>query len=366
MIPAATIPEPAVRGSRFGARRWRRGRNAKLPTKLGVFLETFRFHIGPWLRAYRGGRELVHQCGAPQGAGRGGVVAVVPYYGNEALLAVFLDHHRRLGIADFVFLDLSASGKLAASLGAESDCAVWRPHRQSAPQGTISWLNHLRSRYANGRWCLSLDPNELFVFHRCETRQIADLTEFLEAERRDHIFALLLDMYGDEPAAGLRLEEGVDPLDALPYFDRLGYVTSGPHRYRNVTVRGGVRRRTLYPDTPRQSPILNRIPLVKWRWYYVYISGTRLLMPSRLNTSHSPWHSSPTASVLSLALLDSDERLALAWLADAEPMASGGGGLWGAGLMELRRRRLKENISERFTGSASLVACGLINPGQWF
>jgi Glycosyl transferase family 2 len=322
--------------------------------------------MGPWLRGYWSGRELVRQCGALRRGRRRGPLAVVPYYGNETLLSAFLDHHRRLGIAEFVFLDLSAAGKLAALLRAESDCAVWRPRRESVPQRTISWLNHLRWRYASGRWCLSLDPSELFVFHRCETRQIADLTDFLEAERRDHIYALVVDMYGDEAAANLRLEKGAHPLDALPYFDGQGYVANGPHRYRNVIVRGGVRRRTLYCDNPRQSPVLNRIPLVKWRWYYVYIAGTRLLVPFRLNTSHSPWHSSPTASLLSLALLDSDERLVLGWLAEGGAIAAGGSRPPSPGLIELRRRRLREDISERFTGSAALVDCGLINPGQWF
>ena len=291
---------------------------------------------------------------------------MVPYYGNETLLPAFLDHHRGLGVGEFVFLDLSASGRLAAILAGESDCAVWRPRLGSGPQRAISWLNHLRRRYATGRWCLSLNPTEFFVFYRCETRQIGDLTDFIEAERRDHLYALLVDLYGDEPAARLRLDTEEHPLDVLPYFDALGYVTSGPHRYRNVVVRGGVRRRALYSDSPRKTPALSRIPLVKWRWYYVYIDGTQLLMPSRLNTSHSHWHSSPTACLLSLALLDSDEQVVLGWLAEKRPSISARGRALGPDLVEMRRRRLKEDLSERFCGSESLVDCGLINPGQWF
>jgi hypothetical protein len=297
---------------------------------------------------------------------RVGVVAVVPYYGSDGLLRPFLDHHRRLGVDEFVFLDLSAAGQLAACLSEERDCTVWRPRREVAPERAEDWLNFLRRRYATGRWCLSLQPNELFVFRSCETRQIGDLAEFLEGEKRDHIFALLVDMYGDEPADKLSLRVGEDPLEALPYFDALGYVTSGPHRYRDVIVRGGVRRRALHADAPRQSPALNRIPLVKWRRHYVYVAGTRLLMPPHLNNPHSPWHSSPTACLLSFALLESDEGLVRAALAEGGRTVRGGGKPAYSGLLELRRRRLKTEISERFTGSEVLVACGLLNPGQWF
>ncbi len=366
MIPAATRPEPALRGPQLGAKRRRATRFGKAVARFGAGVGVIRLSLFLWLRSYWRGRQLVRFFGGRGGGQKSGPVAIVPYYGNEALLPAFLDHHRRLGIEEFVFLDLSAGRKLGAVLAGESDCAVWLAPLGAAPQRALDWLNHLRRRYGCGRWCLSLEPNELLVYRHCETRQVADFTAFLETERRDHVYALLVDLYGDKPAAGLRLEKGEDPLSVLPYFDPLGYITSGPHRYRNVIARGGVRRRTLYCEAPRQSPALNRIPLVKWRWYYVYAAGTRLLMPPRLNTSHSNWHSSPTACLLSLALLDSDEGLVRAWLSEEGQVAAAGGRLSNPGLMELRRRPLKEDVSARFCGSESLVACGLINPGQWF
>ncbi|HVH76265.1 MAG TPA: glycosyltransferase family 2 protein [Stellaceae bacterium] len=364
MIPAPIRPEPAARGPRFAGRSLP-FRIDKMQARLREVGDTLRLNLWPLARSQWSGRELRRRTGPARPAGRG-VVAVSPYYGNERLLQPFLDHHRQLGVDEFVFLDLSVEGGLAAALADEGDCAVWRPRGEPEPARAIYWLNYLRRRYASGRWCLSLEPNELFVFCRSECRQLRDLTDFLEAERRNHLYALVVEMYGERPAATLNLRPGEHPLAALPYFDGLGYATTGPHRYRNVVVRGGVQRRTLYWDMPRRSPALNRIPLVKWHWNYLYVAGTRLLMPRRLNTSHSPWHSTPTACLLGFALLDGEAALARAAMAESGQIARGGGSAAYPGIAALRRYQLKEDVSRRFTGSAALVDCGLLNPGQWF
>ena len=322
--------------------------------------------LWPWLQARLSGWQLAQLSGAAAATHDHGVVAVVPFYGSHDLLTAFLAHHRGIGVDQFVFLDLSGKGNLAAGLAEHKDCAVWRPRGRTDPERAIHWLNYLRWRYATGRWCLSLEPSELFVFRNCEWRRIKDLIEFLHAENRNHLFGLVVEMYGDGPALEAGLKPGENPLDKLPYFDAYGYDTLGPGRWRNVVVRGGVLRRTVFQDTPFRSPPLNRVPLVKWRWYYGYLAGTRLMMPRRLNVPHSRWHTSPTACLLRFALLDGDAALAVAARAEAtQIVADRSLGAYSA-LAALRRRPLKQELSLRFTGTASLVSCGLLNPGQWF
>ena len=320
----------------------------------------------PRLKRYWNGRSLDHRSGAGQATAAKGVVAVTPFYGNSAMLPCFLEHHRRLGVDQFVFLDLSEDGGLARRLGDDLDCAVWRPRAAADPEQAIFWLNFLRRRYATGRWCLSLEPSDLFVFARSESRRIKDLTDFLETEHRDHIYALVVEMYGDRPTAGAGLDADDSPLDRLPYFDPLGYWVSDVGHHRNVVMRGGVQRRTLYAETPARSPSLSRIPLVKWSRFCAYVAGTRLMVPARLNTPHSSWHSSPTACLLRFALLDDDTSLAMAAAAEGGEIVRDGGGSSYAALPRLRRRDLKHAASARFRASTDLVDCGLLNPGQWF
>jgi hypothetical protein len=324
-----------------------------------------KYQMLPWLMARWSGRLLQHEGGPAKAADRTGLVIVAAYYGNNALLASFVEHHRRLGVREFVFLDLSTEDDPLSQRIAGS--AVWRPRGKWGALQVLHWLNFLRQRYATGRWCLSLETSDLFVFYRSESRQIGDFIDFLESESRDHLYALVIEMYSADPAVMLRLEPGEDLLGKLPFFDPYGYSTApNPGPYREVIVRGGVQRRALFATEPSRSPALNRIPLTKWTRFSAYVADTRLMMPRRLNIPHSPWHSSPTACLLRFALLNSEASLATAAQVEAQKIIEDGGGLSYAGAPDLRKRVLKQEFSTRYTGTRDLVDCGLLNPGQWF
>jgi hypothetical protein len=371
MIPAMPLShrtEPAASRSLasvlVGLPGWMVARLRSAPAELSTMA---RQNLIPWLRARRAGRHLCHLSGPATATSQGGVVAVSPFYGNYSLLPAFLDHHRGLGIAEFVFLDLSAAGGLARHLAEAAGCAVWRPSDEPAPGQVLYLLNYLRERYATGRWCLSLEPSEMFVFQRSEARKIGDLTEFLQSEGRGHVHAAIVEMYGEQPAAGFEFSPGEHPLDALPYFDPTGYtIVSDNGPCGNVVLQGGVQRRTVFAQDPRQSPALNRIPLVKWGRFHAYLAGTQLLTPYRLNAPHYRYHTTPTACLLRFALLDGEAVLAAAARAEAQGAESELRVPFYAGVAALRRMQLKREFSVRFNTSADLVECGLLNPGQWF
>jgi Glycosyl transferase family 2 len=326
----------------------------------------FRYILPPFVSSYYHGRSLDRISEDPPRRSKRSVVAVVAYYGNERLIPGFLRYHRRIGVEDFVFLDLSPQHRLADLLEWESDCVVWRPRGTPSPRLAIHWLNFLRRRYGIGRWCLSLEPSEFLVFQRSESRDIRDLIEFLVVEQRNHLFALSVDMYGDQHAAAIPFSAGDDPLAALPYFDPVGYACHGVGRLRSLPTRGGVQRRILFADAPRNAPALNRIPLVKWRWYFSYLAATRLMAPGQLNTAHAPWHLSPTACLLRCALLDDDLSLAIAERAERTVLVADRATPSYPGVFKLRELRLKHSASARFSTSQDLVKWGLLTPGQWF
>lgn len=328
---------------------------------------TFAYLVKPWIRsALFGPTELQLQLGPPSRRRPGGVVIVTPYRGEVNQIAPFIEHHAKMGVKEFVFLDLSVDGSLRPLLEGKPNCALWRPRRPDRITHVVYWLNFLRRKYATGRWCLSLEPSERFVFYRSETRSITDLIDFLTSEQRDHIYAIFLEMYGDSRAEDIHLDTGEDPADKLRYFDAFGYSAPEAGRLSNVIIRGGIQRRILYRTNPEDSPSLNRIPLVKWRWFFAYISGRRLMMPQRLNTPHAPWHSSPTACLLRYALLDPAPSIDLAARIDATEIMSDGRRSCYDAVPALRQSALKHDFSGRFTESLDLVEVGLINPGQWF
>ncbi len=321
----------------------------------------------PWIKAsFWGLIELKLEQGPPSRARKGGVVVVAPYRGEVSQIQPFIDFYKRAGIGEFVFLDLTPDQSLSKHIKGQENCAVWCSRIQGHYKHAIYWLNFLRRKYASGRWCLSLEPNERFIFHKCETRSIQDLVEFLDSERRDHIYAMLIEMYGDVPAQDIDLSPGEDPAEKLPYFDAFGYSAPEVGPFSNIIVRGGLQRRTLYREAPKDSPALNRIPLTKWRWHFAYISGRRLIMPTRLNSPHSQWHSAPTACLLRYALLDGDVSVELAARVDGTELVTDGRLSCYLGLQELRNLTLKHDFSVHYKGSSDLVDAGLLNPGQWF
>ena len=139
------------------------------------------------------------------------------------MLSACIAHHRRLGVNFFVLLDLSEAGGLAVELKDAADCVVWRPRGAVRLKRALLWLNYLRRRYATGRWCLSIEPSDFIAFRHSETRKLKDLIEFVESERRNRIYGVAVEMYGDRPAAELSLRAGRRiRATFLPLFDPLG------------------------------------------------------------------------------------------------------------------------------------------------
>jgi hypothetical protein len=304
--------------------------------------------------------------GAADGTKLKGLTAVVPFYGDPWLLPWFLNYYRKLGVGYFVFLDLDAKQELDEWLAGAQDCAVWRPVGFMHPGNTIHALNFLRHRYAMDKWCLSLDPFDLLVFPKSETRHVRDLIDFAESEKRDHVFAVVVDAYGERPARLMDVSGDTSPEELLPYFDRFGYQTADANPTLDVPILGGVQRRALYGDTPRLAPPLNRIPLAKISRHVFYIAATRKLVPHSMNTPHSDWHSSTTACLLRYAMLGDEISLHVAKQAEGGELYPEHKNALYDGSEKMASMSLKNQTSGRFSSSRDLLDCGLLNNGQWF
>ena len=336
----------------------------------GAFSESRKFFFRyTWplkLAALSAGRRLKHVSGKPDGKKTSSVIAVIPYYGDHRMLPWFLAYYRRLGIKLFVFLDISADQDLSGRLDSAADCAVWQPGGFMHPGKTIDALNYLRHHYARNKWCLSVEPYDFLVFPKSEIRHIRDLTDFIESEQRKHVFAIVVDAYGDVPASQLQVSANVSPFEQLPYFDRFGYQTAAEEALKVIPILGGVQRRYLYGDEPQRAPALNRIPLIKLNWDCYYLASTRVVVPSFLNTPHSEWHSTTTCCLLRYALLGTEMPLHIARQAEPAQLYPDSVTPLFAGSEAMISAFLKNQGSQRFRSSRDFLECGLINNGQWF
>lgn len=193
-----------------------------------------------------------------------------------------LDYYRNLGVQTFFIVDNDSTDGTLDYLSRQQDINLW--HTQSSYRAArfgLDWMNWLLFRYGHGHWCLHVDADELLVYAHSDTRDLIELTKWLDARRQKAFGALMLDLYPDAP-----LGEGApteNPLDYLTHFDPGPYRATRQDPMQNLWVQGGARERAFFADTPQQSPTLNKLPLVRWNRRYAYVNSTHSMLPLRLN-----------------------------------------------------------------------------------
>ena len=177
------------------------------------------------LRALRKSREL-RRVAFRLGAAPTDAVLVLSTIRNEAArLPHWLDHHRALGVGHFLVIDNGSDDGTAEMLAAQPDVSLWTTAGSyKASRFGVDWLNALAFRHARGRWCLTVDADELWLHPHHETRDLRALTHELDRRGQRAMGALMLDLYprgrlGDAPEG----PAGATP-EAIPWFDAGNYV----------------------------------------------------------------------------------------------------------------------------------------------
>lgn len=219
---------------------------------------------------------------------------------NEAArLPHWLDHHRRLGVGHFLIVDNGSEDGSADLLRDQPDVSLWSTQAgYKAARFGMDWLTVLHRRYAPGRWCLTLDADELLVIPHHGQKDLRDLCAHLDSVGAESFGALMLDLYPEGPLGAAPYTPGTDPTALLCGFDPQGYWWRAQGRYGNISIRGGARERAFFPDRPQHGPHLHKIPLVKWPRGAVYVSSTHIALPRRLNRAFDARDTRPTGVLL--------------------------------------------------------------------
>ena len=204
---------------------------------------------------------------------------------NEMLrVEHWLNHYRNLGASHFLIVDNASDDGTAEYLTEQPDVSVWTtPDSYKASRFGVDWLTCLQIRHGAGRWCLTVDADELLVYPDSDTRSLDDLTQHLDATGCEAFGALMLDMYPKGPLGQTICTEGQNPLEVLPWFDANNYRAKRHQIFDNLWIQGGVRDRMFFGSQPERSPTLNKTPLIKWRRGYAYVTSTHQILPRRLN-----------------------------------------------------------------------------------
>lgn len=199
-------------------------------------------------------------------------------------LEFFLKYYRNLGVKHFFFIDNCSNDDTIKICEGEDDVSLFQANGSYKESNFgMDWLNYLLSKYGSNHWCLTCDPDEFLVFPNIETRNLIDLTSYLDSINKESFFSCMVDMYANKKLSEVEYKPGLNPLNSFKYFDGYGYVKSYNDFFHNDWIQGGVRRRVFFSSEPTSSPALNKISLIKWKKHYVYIQSMHMALPRRLN-----------------------------------------------------------------------------------
>ncbi len=242
------------------------------------------------IRAFRKGRELSAKSVKTDQIKPSDIILFTVVRNEKPRLSYFLQYYRDQGVDHFVFIDNDSDDGTAEYLEDQPDVSLWHTDASyKRAKFGMDWINALLNRLAAGHWALVVDVDEFFVYPHCDTRDLKALTSWLDASSVKSFGAILLDMYSERPIEKTPYRSGTDPINKLEYFDPGNYTMRRNKKYGNLWVQGGPRQRIFFEDSPERAPALNKIPLVKWKKGYVYVSSTHNLLPRGLNLVYDEW-----------------------------------------------------------------------------
>ncbi|MGC8201198.1 glycosyltransferase family 2 protein [Aliiroseovarius sp. PTFE2010] len=317
-------------------------------------------------RAFLKRRELSLFSDHTRAIGRKDILLFSTLRNEKVRLPYFLKYYRDLGVNHFLIVDNDSTDGSREYLAQQPDVTLWTTgasYRKS--RFGVDWLNFLQVKYGHGHWCLTVDPDEFFIYPFCDTRPIRALTDWLDNSGLRSFSAMLLDMYPKGPIDSQTYVEGQDPFEIANWFDSGNYTITRNGFYGNLWIQGGPRARAFFADDPEASPALNKIPLVKWDRSYAYASSTHALLPRGLNLVYDNWGGEKASGCLLHAkFLNTFSQKAAEELERGEHYAGGRE-------YHSYRQKIADNPdlwckwSEKYINWRQLEILGLMSKGNW-
>ena len=180
------------------------------------------------------------------------VIAICVAKNDLTKMKGFINHHRKLGIHNFVILDNDSTDGSIEWLLEQNDVFLLQTKIPYTTNRREAWVNRIMAYFGDERWYYVADSDELLVYEDCENRGINELIRFFEAKGIVRARALMVDMY----AKAKYYKDGKieEYLNECIYFDSDTYYESERHQLDLIC--GGPRERIF-----NQAPWLTKYPI---------------------------------------------------------------------------------------------------------
>lgn len=211
------------------------------------------------------------------------VVAMV-VRNESARLPYFLRYYRSLGFQQFIVVDNASTDGTIADLMNEDDVSIFSTTASyKKSRFGNDWINYLLSKYCARKWILYVDADELVTYPHQDTKSILNLTNYLSSVSLRSMNCIMIDMYSEHSVDENYCAPGQSPLEICCYYDPVGYFKDYDPVSRTTWIKGGVRGRMFFKNV-RESPALNKTPLVLWKKHYAFLKSSHEVWPLGLNS----------------------------------------------------------------------------------
>lgn len=195
---------------------------------------------------------------------------------NESVrLESILRHYRKLGVHRFFVVDLGSTDGTLDLLAAAPDVHVFT----TTGDADVAYLNTLLDAYGAGHWSLAVDADELFIYPHYEELELPLFCRYLGHVGAQAVACLSLDMYATSPISDAVHHPGTPLFDTCRYFDATPYTMVRTDVCPYFEIYGGVRERIFGQGATGMSPVLSRVPLIRWHAGMQYLRGTGNVTP---------------------------------------------------------------------------------------
>ena len=239
------------------------------------------------------------------------VLAIIVGKNEQEFLPNLLEHHRKLGVNHFLFVDNASSDHSIDYMLEQKDVSVFvatQDYKYS--RFGVNWQETLCSHFCLGKWTLIIDSDELFMFDGFEQHSIQELTAKADEQGANAILSPMVDFYpkgslsnadvtGEKPF--YEVCEYFDSIDSMNVLSEQNY---GPFSNSKV-YSAGLRERIFgrYNAFPQPNYLNQKFNLIKYLPSMRLIEGLHFMYGHKVFSGqcgimHFKYHSGFHAKVM--------------------------------------------------------------------